>query len=217
MALIAAARAVPDLPELLVRDAAEWRLWLEQARPDAAGVWLVLHKQGGSTTTLSYDQALDEALCFGWIDGQRARRDDHSFRQRFTPRRRSSPWSARNVRHVNRLTEAGKMRPAGLAAVEAAKADGRWETAYEGQADMQVPPDLAQALAASPAASDMFEKLTATNRYAILYRLNAAKRPETREKKLSQFVEMLSRGETLHPQKRTRDTEAFKAEPDQFS
>ena len=194
---------MPDLPELLVHDAAQWRSWLEQSELETPGVWLVLHKKGGTTTTLTYDQALDEALCFGWIDGQKGRRDDQSFRQRFTPRRRSSPWSARNVRHVNRLTEAGKMGPAGLAAVAAAQADGRWETAYEGQATISIPTDLAEALAASPAASEMFQKLTATNRYAILYRLNGAKRPESRARKLSQFVELLSRGETLHPQKRT--------------
>ena len=200
VALIAAVPAVSDLTELLVHDAAQWRLWLEQSGAEAAGVWLVLHKNGGTTTTLTYDQALDEALCFGWIDGQKGRRDDHTFRQRFTPRRRSSPWSARNVRHVTRLTEAGKMRPAGLAAVEAARADGRWEKAYEGQAAIQIPTDLSEALTANPMASEMFTRLTAANRYAILYRLNGAKRPETRARKLSQFVEMLSRGETLHPQ-----------------
>ncbi|MFE3699167.1 YdeI family protein, partial [Nocardia tengchongensis] len=116
-----------DLAELLVQDAEAWHAWLDRHHGDHAGVWLVLHKKGGWTTDLSYAQALDEALCFGWIDGQIARRDDDSYRQRFTPRRPNSPWSARNVEHVSRLVEAGRMRSAGLAEVERAKADGRWD------------------------------------------------------------------------------------------
>ncbi|MGH2469898.1 MAG: YdeI/OmpD-associated family protein, partial [Chloroflexota bacterium] len=189
-----------DLPELLVRDSAEWRSWLGK-HAEAEGVWLVLHREGGAVTTLTYDQALDEALCFGWVDGQKGTRDNDSYRVRFTPRRRSSPWSARNVRHVNRLIESGQMAAAGLAAVEAAKSDGRWDKAYEGQATATVPADLTDALAADPAAGAAFERLTSANRYAIVYRLNAVKRAETRSQKLSQFVEMLRRGETLHPQR----------------
>ena len=131
-----------DLAELLVKDAEAWHAWLEGRHADHPGVWLVLHKKGGQTTALTYAQALDEALCFGWIDGQIARRDDDSYCQRFTPRRPNSPWSVRNVEHVARLTEAGRMQPGGIAAVDAAKAQGRWQAAYRGQADMETPPDL---------------------------------------------------------------------------
>jgi uncharacterized protein YdeI (YjbR/CyaY-like superfamily) len=192
---------VTDLPELLVPDAEAWHAWLDSHHGDHAGVWLVLHRKGGNTTALTYAQALDEALCFGWIDGQIGRRDDESYRQRFTPRRPNSPWSARNVEHVARLTQDGRMQPAGVAAVEAAKAQGRWQTAYRGQAEMQVPPDLAQALAANPAAAATFDLLDAANRYAIVYRLHAVKRAKTRESKLAEYVAMLARGESLHPRK----------------
>lgn len=186
-----------ELLELIVQDAEAWRAWLEEHHADHPGVWLVLHKAGGQATTLTYAQALDEALCFGWIDGQKAKRDDESFRQRFTPRRTKSVWSARNVEHVARLTEAGRMRPAGIAAVDAAKSDGRWAKAYQGQASMEVPPDLAQALEADPAAAETFRQLDASNRYAILYRLHAVKRQATRERKLAEYVDMLARGEAL--------------------
>ena len=196
---------MPDLAELLLKDAQEWRAWLGSHHADHPGVWLVLHKKGGRTTALTYAQALDEALCFGWIDGQIARRDDDSYRQRFTPRRPRSPWSARNVEHVTRLTEAGRMQPAGIAAVEAAKAQGRWESAYRGQADMQTPPELAQALAANPAAAATFDQLDAANRYAIVYRLGAVKRSTTRERKLAEFVARLARGESIHPRRQRKD------------
>jgi uncharacterized protein YdeI (YjbR/CyaY-like superfamily) len=194
-------RRVSDLAELVVPDAEAWRAWLDSHHADHPGVWLVLHKKGGQTTALTYAQALDEALCFGWIDGQIARRDDDSYRQRFTRRRPNSAWSERNVDHVLRLTKAGRMRPAGTAAVEAAKAQGRWQAAYRGQADTQVPPDLAQALAADPAAAATFDELDAANRYAIVYRLNAVKRATTRDRKLAEYVDMLARGESIHPRK----------------
>ncbi|MHB1582487.1 MAG: YdeI/OmpD-associated family protein [Acidimicrobiales bacterium] len=190
-----------ELVELLVQDAEAWRAWLESHHADHPGVWLVLHKKGGQTTALTYAQALDEALCFGWIDGQIARRDADTYRQRFTPRRPNSPWSARNVEHVGRLTRAGRMQPAGIAAVDAAKAQGRWQAAYRGQADMQIPSDLAHALAANPAAAATFDRLDAANRYAVVYRLNAVKRPTTRDRKLAEYVDMLARGESLHPRR----------------
>jgi uncharacterized protein YdeI (YjbR/CyaY-like superfamily) len=198
-------RAGSDLAELLVQDADAGHDWLDSHHGDRPGVWLVLHKKGGKATTLTYAKALDEALCFGWIDGQIARRDDGSYRQRFTPRRPNSPWSQRNVEHVARLTQAGRMQPAGIAAVDAAKANGRWQAAYRGQADMQIPPDLAQALVANPTAAATFEQLDAANRYAIVYRLDAVKRPTTRDRKLSEYVDMLARGESLHPRKLRRD------------
>ncbi len=188
-----------DLAELLVVDVEAWHAWLDVHHGDHPGVWLVLHKKGGQTTTLTYAQALDEALCFGWIDGQIARRDDHSYRQRFTRRRPDSLWSARNVEHVARLSESGRMRPAGIAAVDAAQARGRWQTAYRGQADLQIPPDLAQALATNHAAAVTFDQLDAANRYAVVFRLNAVKRAATRERKLAEYVDMLARGGSLHP------------------
>jgi uncharacterized protein YdeI (YjbR/CyaY-like superfamily) len=196
---------VTELAELLVQDAEAWHAWLDSHHAGHPGVWLVLHKKGGQTTALTYAQALDEALCFGWIDGQIARRDNDSYRQRFTPRRPNSPWSARNVEHVTRLTHTGRMQPAGIAAVDAAKAQGRWQAAYRGQAEMQTPPDLIRALAANLAAAATFNQLDAANRYAIAYRLNAVKRPTTRDRKLAEYIDMLACGESLHPRKRPKD------------
>lgn len=190
-----------ELAELLVPDVEAWHAWLDSHHADHPGVWLVLHKKGGRTTALTYAQALDEALCFGWIDGQLAGRDDETYRHRFTPRRPGSVWSARNVEHVARLIEAGRMQPAGLAAVEAAKARGRWQAAYRGQADLQIPPDLARALAADPAAAATFDQLDAANRYAVVYRLNTVTRPTTRDRKLAEYVAMLARGESIHPRR----------------
>jgi len=194
-----------ELPELVVRDAAAWRTWLAGHHADPVGVWLVLAKKGTEKpTSLTYDQALEEALCHGWIDGQAGRRDDATYRQRFTPRRRRSAWSKRNTGIAERLIAEDRMRPAGHAEVQRAKADGRWEAAYAGPASMEVPADLAEALAAEPKAQAMFEGLNSQNRYAILYRIATAKRAETRARKIEQFVAMLSRGETVHPQKRRR-------------
>ena len=191
-----------DLEELLVPDAAAWRAWLEENHKTSPGVWLVLHKKGGTVTALDYPAALDEALCFGWIDGQLRRRDAESSFQRMTPRRPRSVWSARNVGHIARLEEAGKMTDAGRAAVEAAKADGRWDAAYGGQADLEVPADLAAAIAANPAAQAMFDVLTKTNLFALVYRTNSAKQAATRERRIAGFVDMLARGETPFPQKK---------------
>ncbi len=192
-----------QLPELTVRDAAAWRCWLEDHHADSQGVWLELARKGTTEpTSLVYAQALDEALCFGWIDGQvRGSGGGPTFRQRYTPRTARSRWSARNVTHVRRLTDEGRMRPAGIAAVERARADGRLEGAYAGPATIDVPDDLAAALAGNPDAAAMFEVLTSQNRYAILYRLQSVKRPETRARRLAQYVDMLARGETIHPQK----------------
>ncbi|MFD2762863.1 YdeI/OmpD-associated family protein [Micromonospora eburnea] len=192
-----------ELPELIVPDAAAWRRWLGEHHADPDGVWLVLAKRGGTgPTTVNYDQALDEALCHGWIDGQVKSRDEGTYRQRFTPRRARSPWSARNVGIVERLLAEGRMHPAGLAEVERAKRDGRWDTAYAGQATAEVPADLAAALVAEPRARAMFDILTAQNRYSILYRLATAKRADTRQRRLAEFVAMLARGETVYPQRR---------------
>lgn len=189
--------------ELIVADADSWGAWLTKHHTLQAGVWLVLAKKGTSEpTTLSYDEALEHALCHGWIDGQVKRRDERTFRQRFTQRRARSRWSKRNVGIVARLLEQGRMHEAGLAAVAAAKADGRWEAAYAGQASIGVPADLAAALAAAPRAQTMFEILTSQNRYAVLLRIEGAKRSDTRARRIEKFVAMLARGETVYPQKR---------------
>ncbi len=194
-----------ELPELIVRDAAAWQTWLAGHHADPAGVWLVLAKKGTEKpTSLTYDQALEEALCHGWIDGQAGRRDEATYRQRFTPRRRRSAWSKRNTGIAERLIAEDRMRPAGHTEVEQAKADGRWEAAYAGPASMEVPADLAEALATEPKAQAMFEGLNSQNRYAVLYRIAGAKRPETRARRIEQFVAMLARGETVHPQKPRR-------------
>jgi len=190
-----------DLPELLVADAARWQAWLRGHHSKSQGVWLVLARKGTTLpTTLSYDEALDEAICFGWIDGQVGRRDNATFRRRFTPRDARSPWSQRNVAIAERMRTFGRMHRSGEDQVRQAKADGRWSDAYAGQASMEVPEDLADALIANPRAQAMFQTLTGANRYSILYRIGSAKKTETRARRIEQFVEMLARGETIHPQ-----------------
>ena len=170
--------------------------------PTAPGVWLVLAKKGFTRpTNLTYDQALEEAACYGWVDGQLGRRDQATYRQRFTPRRPRSGWSANNVALSGRLISEGRMRPAGLAAINRAKADGRWEAAYAGSATIEVPADLVEALGRDPAAEQAFERLNRLNRYAVLYRVTTATRPATRARLVERFVSMLSRGEAIYPQK----------------
>jgi uncharacterized protein YdeI (YjbR/CyaY-like superfamily) len=192
-----------DLPELTLADAAAWREWLSENHARQPGVWLVLAKKGTTEpTSLTYDQALEEALCHGWIDGQARRKDESTYRQRFTPRRRKSSWSQRNVGIVKRLAGDGRMHPAGVAEVERAKRDGRWDAAYAGQASVETPPDLAEALSSEPKAQAMFDILTSQNRYAIISRIVSARRPETRVRNVEQFVAMLARGDTIYPQRR---------------
>jgi len=193
---------VGETPELLVADADGWRVWLAANHATSRGVRLVLAKKGVSDPTgLNYDDALPEALSYGWIDGHLTRRDDATYRVRFTPRRARSSWSQRNVEMAERLIADGRMRPAGLAEVQRAKADGRWERAYGGSASIEVPDDVHEALAASPSAQAMWDVLTRTNRYAVLYRVHEAKRPETRARRIAHYVEMLARGDTPYPQK----------------
>lgn len=191
-----------ELEELLLKDAAEWRTWLEEHHNASPGVWLVLHKKGGNTTELDYEAAVQEALCFGWIDGQAKKRDDETSFQRMTRRGPKSAWSVRNVGRVEALEAAGRMTASGRAAIESAKADGRWEAAYHGPASAEVPADLAAAIAAEPRAQAMFDVLTSTNRFALIYRTNSVKQAATRERKIKGFVEMLARGETPYPQKK---------------
>ncbi|MCC2314946.1 YdeI/OmpD-associated family protein [Cellulomonas xiejunii] len=194
-----------DLPELLLPDASAWRAWLTEHHAQPTGVWLVLHKKGGDVTTLTYVQAVEEALCFGWIDGQARRRDAHSSFQRMTPRRARSAWSAVNVERVERLEREGRMQDAGRAQVTAAQADGRWEAAYRGPATIEVPDDLTAALDAVPAARAWFDALTSGNRFAVISRIGQAKRPETRARRIAGFVADLAEGRTPYPQKRRPD------------
>jgi uncharacterized protein YdeI (YjbR/CyaY-like superfamily) len=194
-----------EVPTLIVADADAFRVWLGAHHDGSDGVWLVLAKKGTTDpTSLSYAQALEEALCHGWIDGQKRSRDVTTFTQRFTPRRRASPWSKRNVGIAEELIAARRMQPAGLAEIERAQADGRWAAAYAGQAEASVPADFAAALSANPAAEKMFAELNGANRFAIRYRIETAKRAETRARRIDQFVEMLARGETIHPQSRPK-------------
>ncbi|MEO7005733.1 MAG: YdeI/OmpD-associated family protein [Terrimesophilobacter sp.] len=194
-----------EYPDLLLPDAAAWRAWLDENHAQAPGVRLILGRKGGTLTALNYDGALDEALCFGWIDGQSRSRDEESFFQRFTPRRPRSSWSLRNVGHIERLEREGRMRPAGRAAVEAAHADGRWESAYAGPATAQVPADLLAAIAAEPRAQAMFDVLTAQNRYALVFRLSRLKTDAARQRTIAGFVQLLARYEAPYPQKRLPD------------
>ncbi len=193
-----------DLPVLTVPDLSEWTRWLEEHHAQSNGVWLTLAKKGSSEPTrLSYDDALAEALCFGWIDGRLGGGDDRTFRRTFTPRRPGSAWSKRNVTIATMLIEEGRMRRSGLAAVTRAKADGTWDAAYDGQATIEVPPDLAAALGRDSSARAMFDKLSASDRYSILYRVSTAKRPDTRRRRIEQFVAMLARGDTVNSQRDT--------------
>jgi uncharacterized protein YdeI (YjbR/CyaY-like superfamily) len=190
--------------ELIVVDVAAWQTWLHENHQESDGVWLVLAKKNVTTpTSLTYDEALEEALCHGWIDGQRRGRDERTFVQRYTPRRARSMWSKRNVDLIARMEQEGRMRPAGRAEVERAKSDGRWDNAYGGVGALEIPDDLAAALVAEPKAQAMFEILTSANRFAVVHRVNSAKRPETRTKRIAQYVDQLARGETIYPQKRT--------------
>ncbi|MEV4490012.1 YdeI/OmpD-associated family protein [Micromonospora coxensis] len=190
-----------ELDELIVADAEALRAWLTAHHATSPGVWLALTRKGGTVTTLTWQQAVDEALCFGWIDGQARKRDQESSWIRFTPRRPRSSWSQRNVDNVARLEAQGRMMPSGRAAVEAAKADGRWAAAYAPSSEAEVPADLLAAIAADPAAKAMLDVLTKANRFALIHRLNTVKRAETRERKIGEFVAMLARHETFYPQK----------------
>ena len=181
---------------LVLPDAAAWRAWLGAHHGDSDGVWLVTAKKG--VAGVSRDEALEEALCHGWIDGQARSRDEETYLQRYTPRRARSAWSQRNTKIVERLTAEGRMHPAGIAEVERAKADGRGDAAYAGSATIQVPADLVEALEAEPEAQAMFEKLNRQNRFAVLYRIQEAKRPETRARRIEKYVAMLARGETIY-------------------
>lgn len=185
-------------PELAFASDAEWEAWLEEHHDSPDGVWVKIAKKASGIPTVAYPEVLETALCFGWIDGQRRALDDTWFLQRFTPRRARSRWSQVNREKAEALVAAGRMRPSGLAEIERAKADGRWDAAYASVRAMQVPEDLQAELDARPSAAAFFAGLSSQNRYSILYRLQDAKRPETRARRLAQFVAMLEAGETIH-------------------
>ena len=187
-----------DLPILLFAAPADLEAWLEESHAVSEGVWLKIAKKGVTPPSVTYAEALELALCFGWIDSQKRGHDERHFLQRFTPRRPRGRWSLINREKAEGLIAAGEMRPAGLAEVEAAKADGRWDAAYAGQRTATVPDDLQRELDANPAAAEFFAGLDSANRYAIVYRLNDAKKAETRERRLAKFVAMLKRGEKIH-------------------
>jgi uncharacterized protein YdeI (YjbR/CyaY-like superfamily) len=172
--------------------------WLEKEGRSSQGIWLRLAKKETGIASVSKAEAIDAALCFGWIDGQLDKYDEEHWLIRFTPRRPRSKWSARNRARALELIAEGRMRPEGLAEIEAAKADGRWDAAYAPQSEAEVPADLQAALEANPKAAAFFATLKGANRYAILYRVGEAKRPETRAARIAKFVGMLERGETLH-------------------
>ena len=176
----------------------EWRAWLEKNHTQADGVWLTFFKKDSGKQTFTYAEALDEALCFGWIDGQSKSVDSESWIQKFTPRREKSMWSKRNREHITRLIKEGKMTKAGLLQVESAKKDGRWENAYEGSTNMKVPADFLEELKKDKNAYDFFKTLNRANTYAIAWRLQTAIKPETRERRMKVLLEMLKNKKKIH-------------------
>jgi uncharacterized protein YdeI (YjbR/CyaY-like superfamily) len=187
-----------DLPVVGFAGRAEWAAWLAAEHAASAGVWLRIARKDGGAESVSYSEALDVALCHGWIDGQKDRLDERFWLQRFTPRKPRSRWSKRNRERAEALIASGEMGEAGLAEVERARADGRWDAAYDSHSTATVPEDLQAQLAGNDAARAFFEGLDRTNRYAILYRIQEARRPETRARRIAKFVAMLSEGRKIH-------------------
>ena len=187
-----------DLPTIAFASRADWEEWLEANHETADGLWIKFAKKASGIETVVYAEAVEVALCCGWIDGQAKSFDEQWYLQRFTPRRARSKWSQINRAKAEALIEKGAMRPAGLREVDRAKQDGRWEAAYPSPSKIEVPDDLRAALQANPAAAQFFEQLDATNRYAVLYRIHDAKRADTRARRIEQFVAMLARSEKIH-------------------
>ncbi len=190
--------AAQDLPILEFPDRQAWESWLEAEHDASSGVWIKIARKASGIPTVTHGEALEEALCYGWIDGQRAPHDDTFFLQRFTPRRARSKWSQNNRDKATKLIEEGRMKPAGLEQVEAAKQDGRWDAAYPPQSSQAIPEDFRRALEENPAANEFFATLKGTRRYSFIYRIHDAKRPETRARRIEQFVAMLAEGRTHH-------------------
>ena len=188
-----------ELPVILFESQERWAEWLAANHASSRGIWMRLAKKASGIASINYDQALEEALCYGWIDGQKKTYDETSWLQKFTPRGARSIWSKVNRDKVQALIERERMQPAGHAEIERAKQDGRWEAAYDSQSKADVPDDFVAALEANPAAKAFFATLNSRNRYAMLFRIQTAKKPETRAKRIEQFVEMLARSESLYP------------------
>jgi uncharacterized protein YdeI (YjbR/CyaY-like superfamily) len=188
---------MPEQPIIAFASAAEFRQWLTEHHADHPGIWLKIAKKASGIPSVTYAEALDEALCLGWIDGQIKSFDDKFFLQKFTQRGKRSVWSKVNIGHIARLEEEGRMKPAGLAAVAAAKADGRWEAAYHSSGSAEMPEDFLAALAQEPAAQAFYDTLNKTQRYGFYFRITTARKPETRRKRIADFVAMLKRGEKL--------------------
>jgi uncharacterized protein YdeI (YjbR/CyaY-like superfamily) len=187
------------LKTLSFRSAREFRTWLDINHGSSDGIWLRILKRNSDKPSITYAEALDQALCYGWIDGQKQPQDEQSWLQKFTPRRPKSGWSKINTQHVERLVKTGQMTDAGLRAVEAAKADGRWQAAYDSPRNAALPDDFLKALDKDKRAKAFFETLNKANIYSIVYRLQTAKKPETREKRMRMILAMLARGEKFHP------------------
>ena len=188
-----------DLPILAFATHGAWKAWLDEHHAASEGLWLKIAKKGSGIETVSYPEALEVALCYGWIDGQKASFDDRYWLQRFTPRRSRSKWSKVNRQKATELIERGAMKPAGLREVERAKADGRWDAAYDAQSTATVPDDLRRELEKNDAAREFFQTLNSANRYAILYQIGDAKKPETRARRIEKFVAMLAERKKLYP------------------
>jgi uncharacterized protein YdeI (YjbR/CyaY-like superfamily) len=196
---MATSKAKSELPIELFEDKHAWAAWLGQHHADSPGLWLRHAKKASGLSSVSYAEALDVALCYGWIDGQKKSYDDSSWLQKWTPRGAKSIWSKINRDKALGLIEGGQMQPAGLAAIERARQDGRWDAAYDSSSTATVPSDLQAALDGSPEAGAFFATLNSTNRYAILFRIQTAKKPETRAKRIEEFIAMLERHEKLYP------------------
>lgn len=186
-----------ELPIIPFVTQADWRAWLQEHHAQESGIWVRMYKKDSGVPSITYAQALDEALCFGWIDGQLQKYDEQSWCQRFTPRRVRSQWSAKNVQNVDRLIKEGKMTSAGLSQVEAAKADGRWQKAYDSISKGRVPDDFMAELLKNKKANIFFQTLDKHNKYAVYYRLQSAKTPETRANRIKLFITLFERGEKL--------------------
>lgn len=187
-----------DYSLLFFKTAEEWRDWLDKNHAIENGVWVKMFKKKSNVVSPTYSELLDEALCFGWIDGQAKSIDDKSYMQKFTPRRKRSLWSKINIGHIERLTKEGKMHAAGIKAVENAKNDGRWDNAYNPPSAISLPEDFTQELQKNTSAESFFNTLSKSNKYAIAWRLETAKKPETKLRRLKKIIEMLEKGETFH-------------------
>lgn len=187
-----------ESPVILFESSKDWETWLSEHYADEQGVIMKIAKKGSGIKSITQPEALDSALCYGWIDGIRRGLDDEYYLQKYTPRRAKSTWSKVNVEKIAQLTAAGRMKPSGMAAVEAAKKDGRWDAAYDSQKNMQIPEDFQAALDKNPAAKSMYETLNRTNMFAILFRIQTAKKPETRQARIEKFIGMLERGEKIY-------------------